>query len=84
MFADIENKWTAYLAKLEDADLTRTFDYVRQGVRLRYAIEHALTQLNVHALYHRGQVESLVSRLGGRFMDTDFVFWHKPEELGDF
>ena len=42
-----------------------------------------MTQVNGHAWYHRGQIGMLVSRLGGKFVDTDLVLWDKPEVLGD-
>jgi uncharacterized damage-inducible protein DinB len=81
LFAHVESLWTKYLATLTDADLEKKFEYVRQGVKLRYSIEGALTQTHGHAWYHRGQVGMLVAKLGGKFMDTDFVFWHHPEKV---
>jgi uncharacterized damage-inducible protein DinB len=82
LFAKVEAEWTAYLATLMDADLAKPIEYVRMGNRMRYTVEGALTQTNGHAWYHRGQVGTLVALLGGKFTDTDFVFWHKPELLG--
>jgi uncharacterized damage-inducible protein DinB len=82
LFTQIEKDWTHYLASLTDADLAQPMEYTRMGNRMRYTIEGALTQTLGHAFYHRGQVGTLVAMLGGKFVDTDYVFWHKPEVLG--
>ena len=82
LFVEMENEWAAFFATLTDDDLAKPIEYVRQGLKLRYTLEAALTQTNGHAWYHRGQVGMLVAKLGGTFVDTDFVFWHKPEVLG--
>jgi uncharacterized damage-inducible protein DinB len=36
-----------------------------------------LTQLFGHAWYHRGQIAQLVAELGGKAVDTDYIFWCK-------
>lgn len=82
LFVEIEGQWSKYLASITDDDLAKPIDYIRQGNRMRYHLEGALTQVNGHAWYHRGQVGLLVAKLGGKFVDTDYVFWHKPEILG--
>ncbi len=81
LYESMQAKWVKYFAGLSEADLQNHFEYVRQGVSLRYTVEFALTQLNGHAWYHRGQVGSIVAQLGGEFVDTDFVFWQKPSRL---
>jgi uncharacterized damage-inducible protein DinB len=40
-----------------------------------------LTQVFGHAWYHRGQIASLVAELGGKAVDTDFIFWCKLAPL---
>jgi uncharacterized damage-inducible protein DinB len=68
--------WAAYLARLDDAELSRVFEYRSfDGGRFRNSVEDILTQLFGHSWYHRGQVAQLVKSLGGEPAVTDFVFW---------
>lgn len=74
--ADIEQLWTNYLDRLEEAELARSFESVlANGKRYRLNVEQVLTQLFGHAFYHRGQVAQSVAELGGTTVDTDFIFW---------
>jgi uncharacterized damage-inducible protein DinB len=78
-FAGVEQAWSVYLAGLDDAGLAREFEFKRlTGDRLRWNVEGLLTQVNGHAWYHRGQIASLVAALGGKAVDTDYIFWARP------
>ena len=44
-------------------------------------MEGALTTLFGHAQYHRGQVVTYVTLLGGKATDTDYVFFCKLTPL---
>lgn len=80
--ADTEAAWVAFLSRLDDADLAREFEYAAMdGKRYRWDIEGVLTQTFGHAWYHRGQIASLVAGLGGKAVDTDYVFWCKLKPL---
>lgn len=82
-FAEVESRWTAYLAGLDEAKLAASFEWVGyDGKRRRWRLMDLLTQVFGHAWYHRGQVAMLVKDLGGTPVDTDFIFWEKPEVLG--
>ena len=82
LVADTEAAWTAYLSNLTDADLAREFEYtVDDGRRFRWNIEGLLTQVFGHAWYHRGQIAQLVALLGGKAVDTDYIFFDKPKQL---
>ncbi len=73
---DIQEKWTAYMGRLTDADLERNFEYKSLDAgRVRNRIEDILTQLYGHSLYHRGQIAMLVRTAGGEPAATDFVYW---------
>ena len=48
-----------------------------EGERFRNRIEDLLTQLFGHSGYHRGQIASIVRRLGGEPAVTDYVFWSR-------
>lgn len=68
--------WAAYLARLDEAELSRVFEYSSfDGGRFRNSVEDILTQLFGHSWYHRGQIAQLVKSLGGEPATTDFVFW---------
>lgn len=78
----MEQRWTAYLARLTEADLTEDFDYTTDdGRRFRWRLLDLLTQVFGHAWYHRGQIALLVKDLGGEPVDTDYIFWSKPTAL---
>ncbi len=77
-----EAAWTAYLSKLDDADLAREFEWtLDDGRRFRWNLEGLFTQVFGHAWYHRGQIAQLVALLGGKAVDTDYIFWSKPTQL---
>jgi uncharacterized damage-inducible protein DinB len=72
----MENAWDGYLAKLNDADLDRFFEYKSYDAGwFRSTIGDIVTQLFGHSWYHRGQIASLVRAAGGEPAVTDFVFW---------
>jgi len=80
----IEGRWTAYLARLSDADLAADFECTgSDGNRYRWRLLDLLTQVFGHAWYHRGQIAMLVKDLGGEPVDTDYIFWDRPTVLGD-
>ncbi len=85
--ADTEAGWVAYLSKLDEQELDRVLEWqATDGRRYRWNIEGVLTQVFGHAWYHRGQIASLVASLGGKAVDTDYIFWCKLtpiSQLGD-
>lgn len=81
-FAKIEDAWVSYLWQLDDAGLARVFEFGGSYGKYRWTVEGILTQVNGHAWYHRGQIASLVAGLGGKPVDTDYIFWAKPEKIG--
>ena len=78
MVAQTEAAWVEYLSRLDDTELAREFEWVAMdGRRYRWDVEGVLTQAFGHAWYHRGQLAQLVAGLGGKAVDTDYVFWAK-------
>ena len=76
--ADTEAAWVAYLGRLDDRELGRTLEWeMTDGRRYRLDVEGVLTQVFGHAWYHRGQIAQLVAALGGKAVDTDYIFWCK-------
>lgn len=83
--ADMETKWTQYLAQLDEAQLANVFEYDSyEGLRFRNTIEEILTQLFGHSWYHRGQIAQLLRSVGAEPAVTDFVFWaRRPVNIPD-
>jgi uncharacterized damage-inducible protein DinB len=78
LVADTEAAWVAYLSRLAEGELARTLEWqAPDGRRYRWDVEGVLTQTFGHAWYHRGQIAQLVARLGGKAVDTDYIFWCK-------
>ena len=82
LLAPTETAWVSYLSKLDDTDLAREFEYrTDDGRTFRWNVEGVLTQVFGHAWYHRGQIAQLVALLGGKAVDTDYIFWSKPTQV---
>jgi uncharacterized damage-inducible protein DinB len=78
-----QEEWSAYLGRLDDAELARTFEYKSLDAGwFRSRVEDILTQLFGHSWYHRGQIATLVRAAGGEPAVTDFVFWSR-EPISD-
>lgn len=76
--AATEAAWVAYLDKVDEAELARELEWrAADGARYRWYVEGILTQVFGHAWYHRGQIAQLVAALGGKAVDTDYIFWSK-------
>jgi uncharacterized damage-inducible protein DinB len=79
LVADTEAAWVAYLSRLDEEELARVFTWEPgDGRRYRLDVEGVLTQVFGHAWYHRGQIAQLVAGLGGKAVDTDYIFWCRP------
>jgi len=75
---EMESAWEPYLSNLDDAELSRVFEYqALDGSPFRNTIEDILTQLFGHSWYHRGQIAQLVRGLGTEPAVTDFVYWSR-------
>jgi uncharacterized damage-inducible protein DinB len=84
LVAETEAAWVTYLERLSEDELNRVFEWqAPDGKRYRWDVEGVLTQTFGHAWYHRGQIAQLVAALGGKAVDTDYIFWCKltPLEL---
>ena len=83
MAEEMHAAWSAYFERLDEAELTRIFEYrALDGPRFRNSIEDILTQLFGHSWYHRGQIALLLRQAGGEPAVTDFVFWSR-EFIGE-
>jgi uncharacterized damage-inducible protein DinB len=82
MIAVTEEAWVKYLRGLDESELARVIEWqFIDGKRYRWNVEGVLTQTFGHAWYHRGQIAQLVAALGGKAVDTDYIFWSKPERV---
>lgn len=74
----MQASWSEYLRSLDDEKIARVFEYRSiEGGRFRNRIEDLLAQLYGHSWYHRGQIASIVRRLGGEPAVTDYVYWSR-------
>jgi uncharacterized damage-inducible protein DinB len=72
----IQEHWDAYLARLTDEELARSFEYKSLDAgRFRNRVEDILAQLFGHSSYHRGQIAMLVRAAGGEPAVTDLIYW---------
>lgn len=79
----IEQEWVGYLTTIDEAELSRRFDWtLPDGRPAHWTVEQTMIQLFGHAWYHRGQIATLVADLGGKVTDTDYVFWKWSEIVG--
>lgn len=83
MAAETHAAWSAYFERLDEAELTRDFEYRSlEGPRFRSRVEDILTQLFGHSWYHRGQIAMLLRQAGCEPAATDFVYWSR-EFIGE-
>ena len=81
---EVHRMWDAYLARLNDEELARVFDYQSLDAgKFRNTVEEILTQLFGHSWYHRGQIAQLVKSLGGEPAVTDFVYWSREPVIDE-
>jgi uncharacterized damage-inducible protein DinB len=75
---ETEAAWVAYLNRLDAQELDRMLEWqAADGRHYQWDVEGVLTQTFGHAWYHRGQIAQLVAGLGGKAVDTDYIFWCK-------
>lgn len=75
LMPQVYSTWTAWLAVRTDDDLAEKLEYQSmEGDRFSNRMEEILIQLHGHALYHRGQVATLVDQCGGTVVDTDLIY----------
>lgn len=80
--AKTESAWVNYLGKLDDSALAREIQWTTPDHKtFQWNLEGILTQVNGHAWYHRGQIAMLVADLGGKAVDTDYIFFAKLQPL---
>lgn len=83
MVAKTETAWVDFLGKLTEKDMDRQVEWVAvfDNKKYRWNLEGILTQVNGHHWYHRGQIGMLVADLGGKFVDTDYIFFEKLQPV---
>lgn len=75
----LDGLWSAFLAKLTDADLDGEVEYKsNEGKPFASRRRDMLTHVYNHSTYHRGQIALLVKMAGGTPPDsTDFVVFSR-------
>lgn len=82
--AEMESRWSALLAGLDEAELARAVSYTTQaGAPGQQTLGDILTHAVLHSMHHRGQIALLVRELGGEPPQNDFVVFSKAERDGN-
>lgn len=72
--AQVMPAWCRYIEALTETELDRDASYQSHaGDAYTTRVEDILTHVAHHAMYHRGQIASLVKRAGGTPAVTDFI-----------
>lgn len=78
-YEKMQETWTSFFSGLTEEDLRRDFEFVIQsGACYRWNVEGQIVQLYGHAFYHRGQIAMIIAELGGKPVDTDYLYWAIP------
>jgi len=68
--------WSAYLAGVGDAELSRPVHYVNsRGDRFATPVADILEHVLLHGAYHRGQAAASIRAAGAAPPATDFIVW---------
>ena len=72
----MHEKWLQYLEDLDEAGLIRSIIVgLRNDEPAEWDAKGQILQFVGHAHYHRGQVALIVDMLGGKVLDTDYLFY---------
>jgi uncharacterized damage-inducible protein DinB len=77
--------WKSFVSEATDEVLLGDFEYTSGDQTWRFNVQCQAMQMVGHGFYHRGQVASLITALGGTTSDTDHLFWkmfQTPERWG--
>jgi uncharacterized damage-inducible protein DinB len=70
-WAEVEKEQTEFVDSVTDEALRRTFPVLEKQLNLEQLMQH----LANHSTYHRGQIASMIRRLGAEPLPTDFAFF---------
>jgi uncharacterized damage-inducible protein DinB len=71
--AELDAHWTAYLARVTDADLARVCELTSNNRPYRRLARDICMHVLLHGSYHRGQIAMLVTQAGGQRKSTDLI-----------
>jgi len=79
---DVEAKRGAFLAGLSDRDLGSTCSFkLLSGKVASHSLQDLLVHVANHSTYHRGQIASMLRRLGVPPTSTDFIIYRSEGQL---
>lgn len=70
-WAEVEKEQTEFVNSLTEESLRGTFPVLDKQPTLAHLMQH----LANHSTYHRGQIASMIRRLGAEPLPTDFAFF---------
>jgi uncharacterized damage-inducible protein DinB len=70
-WAEVEKEQTEFVNSVTEEALRRTLPVLEKQLNLA----HLMQNLANHSTYHRGQIASMIRRLGAEPLPTDFAFF---------
>jgi uncharacterized damage-inducible protein DinB len=70
-WAEVEKEQIEFVNSVTEEDLRRTLPVLEKQLSLAHLMQH----LANHSTYHRGQIASMIRRLGAEPLPTDFAFF---------
>jgi uncharacterized damage-inducible protein DinB len=70
-WAEVEKEQTEFVNSVTEEALRRTLPVLEKQLNLAHLMQH----LANHSTYHRGQITSMIRRLGAEPLPTDFAFF---------
>jgi uncharacterized damage-inducible protein DinB len=70
-WAEVEKEQTEFVNSVTEEALRRTLPVLEKQLNLAHLMQH----LANHSTYHRGQIASMIRRLGAEPLPTDFAFF---------
>jgi uncharacterized damage-inducible protein DinB len=71
----VHARWDAYLARLDERELSRIVSRVRDGKTHSQRVADALMQVPTHALYHNAQLSFMLRSMGKQLPDSSWILW---------
>ena len=71
----VHARWDAYLARLDERELSRIVSRVRDGKTYSQRVADALMQVPTHALYHNAQLSFMFRSMGKQLPDSSWILW---------
>ena len=77
---DMQQKFSSFIVGLSDADLQKSISYTNtKGESYTTPLWQMMLQVVTHAMYHRGQIVTMLRQLGVKPVNTDIIFYFRQK-----